>query len=426
MITAYIVTVFLLLVLSAFFSAAETAYSSITKSSLKAYGIIKKRNVKSAKKLLQDYDNLISAILIANNFVNVLIASVSTKLYLHFFGSDSLPIISAVVATLVILFIGEVTPKSLAKDHAEPFAVFAAPALQMTKLLFLPLSYLFSYWKRRLTVFFNLKQESKYSKEEMLMYVEDVREEGNINANEAALLKNAITFPEKQAQDIATPRVNVQAVSITCSKEEIAKAFLNTKFSRIVVYQDSIDKIIGTILMKNFYQGMNITDQRIEDIISPVIFISPTEKIGRVLKEMQSKQCQIAVVLDEFGGTYGILTIEDVLEELVGEIYDEHEQVFQPFREISEDIYQVDAKAELEDFCEFFHIKIDSEMNTLNGWVGEMLSDLPQIGDTFQYGKLTIKVLEVSNHTVSCLEIKMDRNYHEVNDLEENESNPES
>ena len=392
------------LLLSAYFSATETAFSSASTTRLKTLAEKGNANAALACRLLEQYDRLLSTILIGNNIVNIATASIGTVLFVRHYG-DAGATISTVVVTVVVLIFGEISPKSIAKDCAEHFAMFSAPILRVLIWVLLPLNLLFSLWKRLLAKAFRLNGESKMSQEELLMLVDEVQQGGSIDKSEGELLRNAIEFSEQQAKDILIHRVDLAALPVTASREETAALFTNTKYSRLLVYQDSIDHILGTIHRKDFYVGCGVTGKPIAELISPAIFVPENEPISLLLKKMQQGKTHVAVVVDEYGGTCGIVTMEDILEELVGEIWDEHEQEEIPIRETAEHTYLVDAGMDFDDFAAFFHLKTDSEMVSVSGWVMERCGGVPESSDRFTYDDLDVLVVKVDHHRIEELRV---------------------
>lgn len=254
---------------------------------------------------------------------------------------------------------------------------------------------------------FRLQPDNKMSQEELLMLVDEVRKDGSIDKNESDLLKNAIEFTEQEAKDILVHRVELAALPIDCKKSEIAEMFRETKFSRLLIYKDTIDNILGTVHQKDFYVGNGITGKSVEDILSPVIFVTEDESISKLLKKLQKAKTHMAVVVDEYGGTLGIVTMEDILEELVGEIWDEHDELETDVTKESTDTYTVDGGMSFDDFKKTFRIKGDSEMISVGGWVTEQLDGTPEAGDSFTYGDLNIKVLNVDEHRITEVEVKV-------------------
>ena len=397
--TSYIIIMIVLVIFSAYFSATETAFSSLNRTRLKALAEKGDKRAKRAYEISERYDKLISTILIGNNIVNIALASLGTVLFVKLCG-DAGATVSTVVITVVVLIFGEISPKSIAKDCPEKFAMFSAPFLRLCIWILMPLNVVFSAWKRLLTRLLKTESDSKMSQEELLMLVEEVQQDGSIDENEGELLTNVIEFSNIEAEDILTHRVDLEAVSVEADKREIAEVFHTSKFSRILVYRESIDNIIGVIHQKDFYTGMGVTSKAIEDIITPVIFVLRNEKISDMLEKLQKSKSHMAVVLDEYGGTYGIVTMEDILEELVGEIWDEHDEVVESIRKCG-DAYIVNAAMDFDDFCEYFDIETESDSTSLSGWIMEQMEKIPEAGESFKFENLTVTVTSVDNHRIS-------------------------
>ena len=392
------------LILSAYFSATETAFSSANSTRLKTLAEKGSKKAKLACELLEHYDKLLSTILIGNNIVNILMASIGTVLFVRHYG-DAGATISTIVVTVVVLVFGEISPKSVAKDCAERFAMFSAPILQVFLFVLTPLNFLFSLWKKLLAKVFRLNGESKMSQEELLMLVDEVQQDGSIDKNEGELLKNAIDFSEQQAQDILIHRVDLAALPITASKEEVAALFTETKYSRLLIYQDSIDHILGTVHQKDFYVGCGITEKPLPEIIVPPLFVLENEPISRLLKTLQKAKTHVAVVVDEYGGTCGIVTMEDILEELVGEIWDEHDEIEVFIRKTGANTFLVDSGMDFDEFAAYFQLKTDSEMTSVSGWVMEQFGRVPESGERITAGPLDVLVTKVDNHRIEEIQI---------------------
>ena len=403
--TTYIIIMAVCLLLSAYFSATETAFSSANVTRLKM--LAEKGNSRAALacRLLERYDKLLSTILIGNNIVNIAMASLATALFVKSFG-DAGATLSTIVVTVVVLIFGEISPKSIAKDCAENWAMTAAPFLRCLIWLLMPLNALFSLWKKLLARMFHLDGDNKMSPEELLMLVNEVQQEGSIDKDEGDLLKNAIGFSEQEAQDILIHRVDLAALPVDATKEEVADLFTQTKYSRLLIYREDIDHIIGTIHQKDFYVGCGVTDKPLEEILSPVMFVLENEPISLLLKKLQLAKTQVAVVVDEYGGTCGIVTMEDILEELVGEIWDEHDEVEEDFEKLGENLYRVDCSVSLEDFMEFFDVELKSDSVSVGGWVMEQLNKVPVKGESFTTKHLEITVSELDAHRVSSITVR--------------------
>ena len=400
-----VVAMVMCVVLSAYFSATETAFSSANKTRLKALAEKGNYRAKIAYQLSEDYDRLISTILIGNNIVNITVASIGTLLFVQALG-DIGATVSTVVVTVVVLIFGEITPKSVAKDHAESFSMFSAPIIKTLILVLTPLNFLFSQWKVLVSKIFRSNAESKMSQDELLLLLDEVQQEGAIDASEGELLKNAVTFGDMEAQDILTHRVDLEAISLEATKEEIAEKFKETQFSRLLVYRENIDQIVGILCQKDFYVGTGITDAAVADIMTEPIYVPPTEKLDCLLQQLQHRKSHVAIVVDEYGGTLGIVTMEDILEELVGEIWDEHDEIEEPFRQQDSSTYLVDCSVSLDSFCDMFHIAPDSDSNSLGGWVMEQLRKIPDPGDSFVYGDLTVTVTATNDRRVEEVKVE--------------------
>lgn len=392
------------ILMSAYFSATEAAFSSLNAIRLKGLADSGNRRAKLAYRLSENYDKLISTILIGNNIVNIAVASIGTLLFVKLYG-DMGATISTVVVTVLVLIFGEITPKSVAKDFPEKFAMFSAPFINLLIHVLTPVDFIFSQWKKLVSKLLNTQEDSKMSQEELMMLLEEAQRDGSIDKDEGALLKNAVEFRDLEAQDILTPRVDLIAVSVDSTKEEIAESFTKSHFSRLLVYDDDIDKVVGVIHQKDFYTGNGVTPKPLQEIITQPIFIHPTEKVSDLLKLLQSNQSHIAVVIDEYGGTLGIVTMEDILEELVGEIWDEHDQQEESFQQLDPHTYLIDGDLTFDDFCSYFHIEDDADSVSLGGWIMERMEKVPAAGESFEYGGLSITVEEISNNRIQKVRV---------------------
>ena len=403
-IAPYLITMLICIAFSAYFSATETAFLACNKTRLRTLAEKGNRRASLVLKLSDDYDRMISTILIGNNIVNIALASLGTVLFVHLYGDVGATVSTAVI-TVVVLIFGEVTPKSIAKDYPERFSMFSAPLLKLLVWLFKPFNFLFSLWKKLLSKIFKPSDDNKMSQEELLMLVEEVEEDGTIDSDEGSLLRNAIEFTDIKVKEILTHRVNLEGVSTEATKEEIAKLFSDTKFSRILVYENDLDHIVGVLHQKNFYTESGISDRPVEELMSLPIFIPQSTKLSDLLKQLQTSQSHIAVVVDEYGETQGIVTMEDILEELVGDIWDEHDEIVQNVTELAENHYRVGADAPLDEIRELFDVEIESESSTINGWISEQLNKIAEVDDHFDFANLSVTVVETEAHKASFVEI---------------------
>lgn len=391
--TGLIIALIVLIVLSAYFSATETAFSSLNRIRLKNLADNGNKRAKLAYKLVDNYDELISSVLVGNNIVNISASSLATVLFIKAFG-DNGPTVSTIAMTIIVLIFGEVTPKSIAKESPEAFAMFSAPIINVLIYVFKPINVCLVGIKKLVKKFVKVSNDRTISESELLTIVEEAEHDGGINENESELIHNVIEFDDLEAIDIMTPRVDVEAVDKTSTVQEIADLFTETGFSRLPVYEETIDSIVGIINEKDFHNLVLRDGNAVKQIIKPVEFIPPSMKISALLKLLQQNKSHLAVIVDEFGGTEGIVTLEDIIEELVGEIWDEHDEVVEAFQKVSDNEYLVDCSTDLDDLLEYFHLKSDSEASTINGWVIEQLDRIPEKGDCFDFENLHIVVEE--------------------------------
>lgn len=397
--TTMILVLLVLVVFSAYFSATETAFSSLNRIRLKSMAAEGNKRAQLAYSLSENYDELLSTILVGNNIVNIASTSIATVLFVAALGEGAGPTVSTIVMTVVVLIFGEVSPKSLAKENAESFAMVSAPFLRVLIVALKPVNFFFTQLKKGLHKVFRVKSDHSMTDSELLTIVEEAEQGGGIDKAEGAMLRNVIEFDDIEAIDIMTPRVDVEAVPNDAKKDDVARLFRSTGFSRLPVYRETIDSVVGVIHEKDFYSFVWDTEEEIGSIIKPAAFIPPSMKVSALLKLLQQSKSHIAVIVDEFGGTEGIVTLEDVLEELVGEIWDEHDRVVQQgIQKLKEGEYRVFCSADLDDLFEFFHIGCETEASTINGWILENLDRIPAVGDAFTYNGLTFTVARVDNN----------------------------
>ena len=394
------------IVFSAYFSASETAFSSLNRARMKAMAEQGDKRAERALALAEQYDRLLSTLLIGNNIVNIAVASIGTVMFVRYYG-DMGATISTVVITIVVLIFGEISPKSLAKDSPERFAMLSAPLLRVLMWVLAPLNFLFSQWKRLLTVVFRVKDDRKLSQQELLVLVDEVEQEGGIDRDEGELLRSAIEFPDQEAEDILTHRVDLEAVQVSASREEVAKVFRETRYSRLLVYGEDLDDIQGVVHLKDFCDAPE--GASLKDLMTAPLFVPPSVKISALLRQLQRSKSHVAVVSDEFGGTLGIVTLEDILEELVGEIWDEHDEVEEPVRQTGEGAYLISCAESPEIMKDLFHEDPGDDNTTMGGWVAEQLGRIPVQGDTFLWEELKVTVTKTDGRRVLEVEVrKMD------------------
>ena len=392
-------------VMSAYFSATETAFSSLNRIRIKNMAEKGDKRARLVLRMSENYDSLLSTILIGNNIVNIACASLATLLFVDWLGSDAGPSVSTAVTTVVVLLFGEVSPKSIAKESPEAFAKFSAPLLNVLMFVLTPFNFLFGLWKKLLSLIFRSSDSQAVTEEELLTIVDEAEQEGGIDTQEGSLIRNAIEFTETEAIDVLTPRIDLTAVSVDDSKEDIAAIFAETGYSRIPVYRDSIDHIIGILYQKDFHNYVYHTDKDIASIIRPAIYVTGNKLIGELLQDLQKSKSHLAVVMDEFGGTVGIVTMEDILEELVGEIWDEHDEVVEEIKQTGENEYEVLGNTNVQKLFERLDIDKELDVVTVSGWVMAELARIPEVGNTFQYENVSVRVLAMDGKRVEKIKV---------------------
>ncbi len=409
--TTLLIIMVILVAFSAFFSSAETAFSSLNKVKLRSMEASKNSDrIQRTLKLADNYDMVLSTILIGNNIVNIASTSIATLFFTGILGdnSDLGATVSTVVMTIVVLVFGEVTPKTIAKEKAERYAVIVTPIVKLFVIIFYPLNLMFRGWKLLLNKIFGLGKYDTVTEEELKTYVDEAHTGGEIDENESELIRSSIEFDDLYVGDILTPRIDVEAVDKYEKLSEIEKVFKTTNYSRLPVYIDDIDNIVGVIHHRDFEDIRQRGLKSLRTIIKPVPNVSPDTKISKLLRIFQKNKTHLAVVIDEFGGTEGIVTLEDILEELVGEIWDEHDEVELDIQELGDNSYLVDGMASLDRVAEFFDISVDnSEVTTVNGWIMENTDKIPEVDDSFEYGKLNISVIEIDGRRAEKVKITM-------------------
>ena len=384
-----LVALVVLVAFSAFFSASETAFSSLNQIRLKSRADDGDRTAARVLAMSEQYDKLLSTILIGNNIVNIAAASIGTIIFTKMLGAERGATVSTMVLTIVVLIFGEVTPKSLAKEMPETVATAVAPVLSLLMLVLTPLTWLFSQWKRLLNHFVHSSESDTITEGELMTMVSEAENDGELTDRESELIRSAIEFDDVEVEEILTPRVDVVAVEDDISLEELAQTFAESGYSRLPVYHGTIDNIIGVVHEKDFYIARLKKATKIDDLVAPTLYTTGSTQISQLLRTLREQHHHMAVVVDEYGGTEGIITLEDILEELVGEIWDEHDEVTEDFRKQSDGSWLVSGSASVDDLFETLELPEDEDIdsNTVNGLVQEKTCHLPKVGDHFSLGE---------------------------------------
>lgn len=405
--TRYIIALIILIIFSGLFSAIETAYSSSNRIRLKNMQNDGNKAAGTVLSILSDYDHFLTAILIGNNIVNIASATIGTLLFTTFFGENG-PTISTIVITIVVLLFGEFTPKSIAKQMPEKFSCATLNFVRFIMVIMTPFSWILRGWVFLVSKVIHIEEDDSDITDELITMVDEAEKDGDLEEHESDLISAAIEFNDLEVGDIFTPRVDVVAIDITTPVTEIETIFRLNSYSRLPIFETNIDNIVGVIHEKDFYELMYHSKGSIRRIIKPVIYTSPNTSISTLLKQLQGAKLHMAVVLDEFGGTDGIITLEDIIEELVGEIWDEHDTVKEYYTKLDANRWLVKCDADFDDLCERFDLEEDDEdpdFITVSGWVINELGHIPQVGEKFDYQNLYVKVTKADRRKVLEVEI---------------------
>ncbi len=394
-----IVALVLLIALSGFFSATETAFTSLNRIRLKS--IVDGGHKKAALtlRLVESYDKLLTTILIGNNIVNIAASTLSAVLFTQLFDTYG-PLISTVVLTVVILIFGEVSPKTMAKENPETVAMFAAPVMALLITIFTPFTYLFGQWKKLMGKVFHTKEGTGITEEELITMVSEAESEGGLDQHEGTLIRSAIEFNDVEVREILVPRVDIIGIEDSSSIDEALKLFAKQGYSRLPVYRGNIDNIIGIVHEKDCHAARYHGQKTVSAVAGKVHYTTGTAKICELLRTLQRSKTHMAIVVDEHGGTQGLCTLEDIVEELVGEIWDEHDEVVEQFSKQEDGSYLISCTANLNDLYDLFTIRGESDASTVSGWVMEEMGRVPEVGDHFVYQNLDVTVTTVEQHRV--------------------------
>ncbi len=401
------IAIIVLVMLSGFFSGTETAFSCANKVKLKTYVTQGKKNAKAIYKFADEkYDKLVTAILIGNNIVNLTASALGTILFTELIRSNPelATTVSTVVLTVVVLLFGEITPKYLASVYPEKTCFLFYPLMQLFYWILFPLSKIFDWYKAGLAKTFKLKKDETVTDEEILSLVEEAEESGLLKEDESELVRSALEFDDLKVEDILLPRVDVYAVGDDWTMDEVREVFERTGYSRLPVYRETIDDVVGLVHERDFFSAYIRGEKEIARLVQEIVFTTEHTRISTLLKQLQKQKIHMAAVSDEYGGIVGIVTLEDILEELVGEIWDEHDEENVLFGKISDEEYWVDGKCALEELFELFeepaHEDEEFESNTVGGWVTELYGEIPPVGETLGYKNLEIKVVKATKQKV--------------------------
>lgn len=418
-----VVFIVILTLFSGFFSATETAFSSVNRTKLKIKAQDGNKAAINALALTENFDKLLSTILVGNNLVNITLSVLFNNIFETAIPNPAVSgVVSVAVSTVIVLTFGEITPKMIAKENSERVAMAFGYPIKFIMIILYPITIIFAGLKFLLRKIFKSHDDDRITEEELLTLVEEAQEDGALDSQEGELISSAIEFDDAEVEDILVPRVNVIAVPIDMPMDKIKALFLEHNFSRMPVYNGTIDAIIGMIHNIDFFTALEKGETTIKKYITPVTIATEHMKISTLLKSMQRQKVHMSVVVDEYGGTLGIVTLEDILEELVGEIWDEHDEVINYFTQIDDTTYLVDGRAELDKFFETFGIDEDDaedfDSQTVNGWVLEKIGDIPKKNQSFDYKNLTVIVNRLTQRRILDVKVLINENEEATEDLD--------
>lgn len=405
--------IIILIMCSAFFSATETALNSANKIRLKNMADNGSHAAQRTLNILAKYDKALTTILIGNNIVNIACSSIATILAIQLVGEQYGSLVSTIATTVIVLIFGEVMPKSIAKDFSEPVAMFSSAVISFLMVIFTPFSAFFILLKKGISKIFHRKESVSMTEEELKVMIDEIEDEGVLETQESDLVRSALEFDEITVDEIITPRVRITAVEVCENINDVRRKFLQEEYSRMPVYERTLDNIIGIITEKEFFkQYEKSSDFTIRSIMQETIYLPQMQKLSEVFRTMQKQKCHMSVVLDQHGGTLGIVTMEDILEELVGEIWDESDEVKSPVTVVGTNTFEVYGEVSLNSLRRFLESRdipadIESEAHTVAGWVLGLFGSIPKSGDEITNGCFKVTVLEAAELRVNRVRIEI-------------------
>jgi len=410
-----LLVMFLLTAMSGFFSATETAFTSFNRIKMKGLASAGDKRAIRVLKLDDNYDKLITSILIGNNIVNISLSTISTLYFLDALADiinneDLIATISTAIITIIVLIFGEISPKTLAKDHADGYSLATCGIVSFIVTIFYPFCVLFSLWRKLLCIIFKPKETDATTGDDLITMLDEAEQEGGLDEDESELIRSAIEFGDQTVGSILTPRIDIVTISESTDPREIMMLFFESGFSRLPVVGDSIDDIKGVLHEKDFFHAFNTGKTDFSEFYQKPLYISKHHKIDDLLRDLQKEKCHMAFVIDEFGGIMGIVTMEDIIEELIGDVWDEHDEVETLMNLNDDGSLTVDCSAELDDLLDYFNLEFDDDENekpqTVNGWVQLVLEGLPDVGDSFAYDFLSVEVTKCDEKMVKEIIVK--------------------
>lgn len=404
-----VILIIILIGCSAFFSSSETAFSSINKVRLKSNSSQGDKKSQRALNIAENYDKALTTILIGNNIVNILSSSLATILFTKLFGDSGVGI-STITMTIAVLTFGEITPKTFASENSEKCALAFAPIIQFLMTLLTPVVWLFTQLKNFLGKFYSQSDEPSVTEDELKYIIDEIEEQGVLEEQESDLVRSALDFDETTVNEILTPRVKIVGVDIDTPVDKVKETFLTEQYSRLPVYEKTIDNIVGVITEKELFHMGNDRTYTISEIVQDVLHISELKLISEALREMQLAKSHMAIVMDQYGGTKGIITMEDIIEQLVGDIYDENDEIVPKFNKVSETSFDISGEITVNEMSKLMELPEDyivTNATTVNGWISEIFGHIPIANETIvtDYG-WKITVMATTKHQVKKIHLE--------------------
>lgn len=402
---------FVLIFSSAIFSSSETALSTANRIRIKKHAQKGNKQAKRVLKLEEEYNRTLTGILIGNNVVNIAASSIGTILFTIYFGAAGAAI-STVILTILVLICGEVMPKNFAKEHAESIIMRLSGLLWFIVKLFSPFIYCFDRLKDVMEKFTKKTKEPSVTEQELKVIIEEIEDEGVLEEGESKLVRLALDFDDTLAERVMTPRVDIVSIDLKTDVEQIKSIFMKERFSRLPVYQDQVENIVGVLYQKDFLAAYFENQQiDISALLHKAIFVPPQIKIAELLQRLQALKSHMAIVIDQYGGIEGLITITDIFERLVGEIYDEDDILVQDVQNINSSIFRVNADLELNQMLERTHIAIELDQedahSTVGSWALARFGRLPKVGDCVVDSNIKITVLQMDGNRILLLQIQL-------------------
>lgn len=404
------VVIIILVLMSGFFSATETAFSFVNKIRIQQKVENGSKKAKTTLYVINNFDNALTTILICNNIVNLSCSSIATVLCMNLFG-DIGSAVATGATTLLVLTFGEVMPKCLAKEHCDSFSMATAGFLRALMFILTPVVFIFMKLRALAIKIAGSSGDSPSVTENELKYiVESIEEEGVLEESESEMVRSALDFDEKIAEEILTPRVDVTFISTDNTQEEIKEIIIENRYSRIPVYDGTVDNIVGVLHTRDYLEAL--ADGKapdVHDIMAPPYFVFKTQKLSKILSAFKRTKMHIAIVTDEYGGTLGIVTMEDLLEEIVGEIWDEDEEIEHNYYKIGKGEYLVNGDMEFEDLLGLYDMdedSIESDSVTVGGFILEHAGTIPHKRESIEVDGFKMTVMEVKNQRIIRVVVK--------------------